>query len=109
MNALATDIEAAFLEYLDMFYKLGIAGRAMHRVGAIEFATTLAPGLRDVLLTGKVKESVIRVGKNKNPVLRRDRGRLATDWSHRPLPGRHPCGVRPGQGWPGAIHRPKAW
>jgi anion-transporting ArsA/GET3 family ATPase len=68
VNALATDIEAAFLEYLDMFYNLGIAGRAMRRIGAIEFATTIAPGLRDVLLTGKIKESVIRVDKDKLPV-----------------------------------------
>src|ERR1700757_4375332 len=69
VNALAIDIEAAFLEYLDMFYNLGIAGRAMRRIGAIEFATTIAPGLRDVLLTGKIKESVVRVKKGaKNPV-----------------------------------------
>ncbi len=68
VNALAIDIEAAFLEYLDMFYNLGLAGRAMRRIGAIEFATTIAPGLRDVLLTGKIKESVIRVGKDKLPV-----------------------------------------
>jgi anion-transporting ArsA/GET3 family ATPase len=66
--ALAIDIEAAFLEYLDMFYNLGLAGKAMRRIGAIEFATTIAPGLRDVLLTGKIKESVIRVDKNKLPV-----------------------------------------
>ncbi|AGZ51052.1 ArsA-related P-loop ATPase [Mycobacterium kansasii] len=69
VNALAIDIEAAFLEYLDMFYNLGIAGRAMRRVGAIEFATTIAPGLRDVLLTGKIKETVVRLNKGtKNPV-----------------------------------------
>jgi len=68
VNALAIDIEAAFLEYLDMFYNLGIAGRAMRRIGAIEFATTIAPGLRDVLLTGKIKESVVRVDKNRLPV-----------------------------------------
>jgi anion-transporting ArsA/GET3 family ATPase len=68
VNALAIDIEAAFLEYLDMFYNLGIAGRAMRRIGAIEFATTIAPGLRDVLLTGKIKESVVRIDKNKKPV-----------------------------------------
>lgn len=68
VNALAIDIEAAFLEYLDMFYNLGIAGRAMRRVGAIEFATTIAPGLRDVLLTGKIKETVVRLNKGtKNP------------------------------------------
>ncbi|WP_156432703.1 ArsA-related P-loop ATPase [Mycobacterium sp. M26] len=68
VNALAIDIEAAFLEYLDMFYNLGIAGRAMRRIGAIEFATTIAPGLRDVLLTGKIKESVVRLDRNKKPV-----------------------------------------
>lgn len=66
--ALAIDIEAAFMEYLDMFYNLGIAGRAMRRVGAIEFATTIAPGLRDVLLTGKIKESVVRHGTDNRPV-----------------------------------------
>ncbi|MFN8034195.1 MAG: ArsA-related P-loop ATPase [Mycobacterium sp.] len=66
--ALAIDIEAAFMEYLDMFYNLGIAGRAMRRVGAIEFATTIAPGLRDVLLTGKIKEAVVRQGADHRPV-----------------------------------------
>lgn len=63
VNALAIDIESAFLEYLEMFYNLGIAGRAMRRIGAVDFATTIAPGLRDVILTGKIKESVIRVTK----------------------------------------------
>lgn len=68
VNALAIDLEAAFLEYLDMFYNLGIAGRAMRRVGAIEFATTVAPGLRDVLLTGKVKEAAVRLDADKRPM-----------------------------------------
>ena len=63
VNALAIDTEAAFLEYLDMFYNLGLAGRAMRRIGAVEFATTIAPGLRDVLLTGKIKEVVTRTRK----------------------------------------------
>jgi anion-transporting ArsA/GET3 family ATPase len=67
VNALAIDIEAAFLEYLDMFYNLGLAGRAMRRIGAIEFATTIAPGLRDVLLTGKIREIVTRAEKGKQP------------------------------------------
>jgi anion-transporting ArsA/GET3 family ATPase len=64
---LAIEIEAAFLEYLEMFYNLGIAGRAMRRIGAVEFATTIAPGLRDVLLTGKIKEAAIRLDRNKRP------------------------------------------
>ena len=68
VNALAIDLEDAFLEYLDMFYNLGLAGRAMRRVGAIEFATTIAPGLRDVLLTGKIKEAAVRLDANKRPL-----------------------------------------
>jgi anion-transporting ArsA/GET3 family ATPase len=62
--ALAVDAEAALLEYLAMFYNLGFAGRTLRRMGAIEFATTLAPGLRDVLFTGKIKETVGRTEAN---------------------------------------------
>ncbi|QSB05577.1 ATPase [Natronoglycomyces albus] len=57
---LAIDAEAALLDYLTMFYRLGSAGKALRKLGAIDFATTIAPGLRDVLLTGKVKEAVTR-------------------------------------------------
>jgi anion-transporting ArsA/GET3 family ATPase len=60
VKALAIDVEAAFLEYLDMFYNLKMAGRALRKMGAVDFATAIAPGLRDVLLTGKVKEAVTR-------------------------------------------------
>ncbi|GHC35646.1 ArsA family ATPase [Streptomyces cinnamoneus] len=58
--ALAIDAEQALLDYLQMFYKLGGAGRALRKIGAIDFATTIAPGLRDVLLTGKACEAVRR-------------------------------------------------
>ncbi|MCX4763856.1 AAA family ATPase [Streptomyces sp. NBC_01275] len=61
--ALAIDPELALLDYLQMFYKLGSAGRALKKLGAIDFATTVAPGLRDVLLTGKACESVRRKDK----------------------------------------------
>lgn len=64
LRALAIDAEAALLEYLDMFYSLGFAGRTLRRMGAIDFATTLAPGLRDVLFTGKIKECVGRTDEN---------------------------------------------
>jgi anion-transporting ArsA/GET3 family ATPase len=60
VRGLAVDAEEALLEYLEMFYNLGLAGRTLRRMGAVEFATTLAPGLRDVLLSGKVKECVGR-------------------------------------------------
>ncbi len=68
VRALAVDIEAALLEYFALFYNLGFAGRTLKRMGAVEFATTLAPGLRDVLLTGKVKETVTRRGSDSRPV-----------------------------------------
>lgn len=58
--ALAIDAERALLDYLQMFYKLGSAGRALKKIGAIDFATTIAPGVRDVLLTGKACEAVRR-------------------------------------------------
>jgi anion-transporting ArsA/GET3 family ATPase len=65
VRALAVDAEEALLEYLEMFYKLGAAGRALRRFGAIDFATTIAPGLRDVLLTGKVKEATTRTAHGR--------------------------------------------
>jgi len=60
VKALAIDVEEALLDYLDMFYTLRRAGRALRKRGAIDFAPAIAPGLRDVLLTGKIKEAVTR-------------------------------------------------
>jgi anion-transporting ArsA/GET3 family ATPase len=62
---LAIDAEDALLEYLDTFYHLGLAGKALDRFGAVDFATSIAPGLRDVLLTGKVYEAVRRGVKGR--------------------------------------------
>jgi anion-transporting ArsA/GET3 family ATPase len=67
VRALAVDPEAALLEYLEMFYNLRRAGSALARIGAIDFATTIAPGVRDVLLTGKAVEAVKRT-RNGKPV-----------------------------------------
>jgi len=58
--ALAADPEQALLEYLAMFYNLRHAGQALTRLGVVDFVTTLAPGLRDVLLIGKAAEAVRR-------------------------------------------------
>src|SRR5699024_8766202 len=58
--ALAIDAEEALLEYLEMYYRMGRAGRALDRFGVVDFATTIAPGVRDVLLTGKVYEAARR-------------------------------------------------
>ena len=66
LYALAIDPESALLEYLSMYYHLGRAGKALDRFGVIDFATTIAPGVRDVLLTGKVYEAVQRNRRTKN-------------------------------------------
>jgi hypothetical protein len=58
--ALAADPEAALVEYLETFYNLPHAGRALNRLGVVDFVTTIAPGLRDVLLTGKAVEATRR-------------------------------------------------
>ncbi len=64
--ALAIDPESAILEYLALYYRFGRrAGSALDRFGVIDFATTVAPGLRDVLLTGKVYEAVDRNRRHK--------------------------------------------
>lgn len=58
--ALAVDPQEALLDYLEMFYNLRRAGAALSKLGAVEFATTIAPGVRDILLTGKAVEAVKR-------------------------------------------------
>ncbi|MBI1352230.1 MAG: AAA family ATPase [Actinomycetales bacterium] len=62
--ALAIDAQEALLDYLETFYNFRRAGTALRRMGAVDFATTIAPGLRDVLLTGKAIEVVRRKQKN---------------------------------------------
>ena len=68
VHALHIDAESALLEYLAMYYRLGRAGKALDKFGVIEFATTIAPGVRDVLLTGKVYEAVQRNQRNKGAI-----------------------------------------
>jgi anion-transporting ArsA/GET3 family ATPase len=68
VHALHIDPESALLEYLSMYYKLGRAGKALDRFGVVEFATTIAPGVRDVLLTGKVYEATQRNARNKKAI-----------------------------------------
>ena len=65
VHALSIDAEDAFREYLETFYHLGLAAKALDRFGVVDFATSIAPGLRDVLLTGKVYEAVRRREKNR--------------------------------------------
>lgn len=68
---LSVDARAALLEYLHRFYRLGPAGAVLQRVGAVDFATTIAPGVRDVLLIGKVYEAVGRTTRRGGPVFDR--------------------------------------
>ncbi|MDN5771520.1 MAG: AAA family ATPase [Microlunatus sp.] len=63
VHGLAIDAEDALMEYLETFYRLGFAAKALDKFGAVDFATSIAPGLRDVLLTGKVYEAVRRQQK----------------------------------------------
>ncbi len=58
--ALAIDPEGALLDYLQMFYGMRSAGVALTRLGMVDFATTIAPGLSDVLVTGKATEATRR-------------------------------------------------
>jgi anion-transporting ArsA/GET3 family ATPase len=58
--ALAVDPQSALIEYLEMFYNMRQAGRALTKLGVLDFATTIAPGLSDVLLTGKAAEAARR-------------------------------------------------
>ncbi|WP_392543296.1 ArsA-related P-loop ATPase [Oryzobacter telluris] len=71
---LSVEAKPALLEYLQTFYKLGRAGGALERMGVVDFATTVAPGVRDVLLTGKVYEAV---GRTTGP--KRGQGRKVWD------------------------------
>ena len=57
---MSVDPREALLEYIELFYKAGAAGKALAKFGVIDFATTIAPGLRDVLLTGKAYEATRR-------------------------------------------------
>ena len=66
----ALDPADAVYEYLELFYGLKRVQWVMERSNAIDFVTTAAPGLRDLLLIGKVYEMEAR---------RRDDGRRMYD------------------------------
>jgi anion-transporting ArsA/GET3 family ATPase len=58
----ALDPADAVYEYLELFYGLKRVQWVMERSNAIDFVTTAAPGLRDLLLIGKVYEIEARRG-----------------------------------------------
>lgn len=70
---LSVEAGPALIEYLRLFYKLGKAGDLLGKMGAIDFATTIAPGVRDVLLGGKIYEATRRsVGGKHHTTARAD-------------------------------------
>lgn len=66
----AVDAEDSMYEYLEMYYGLKRVQWVMSRTNALDFVTAAAPGLRDLLLIGKVYEFERR---------RREDGRPAYD------------------------------
>lgn len=52
----AIDPAEAVYEYLELFYGLKRVSWVMEKTNAIDFVTTAAPGLKDLLLVGKVYE-----------------------------------------------------
>lgn len=64
---LAVDPHQALVEYLATYFKVPRrAAGTLERMGAIDFVTTIAPGLRDVLLTGKVYEATRRRRRDRD-------------------------------------------
>ncbi|MHB8510611.1 MAG: ArsA family ATPase [Actinomycetota bacterium] len=57
VHGLSVIPDEALLEYLYLFYGIGRIARPLLTGRAVDFATSTAPGLRDILLIGKVKEA----------------------------------------------------
>ena len=60
ITGLTVEADEALVDYLRMFYGIPTISRALMRTKAVEFATQTAPGLKDILLIGKVKEAESR-------------------------------------------------
>ena len=107
--ALAVDAEGALLEYLDLFYNLGRAGRALDRIGAVDFATTVAPGpARRAAHRQGVRGGAPQPGRPAH--VRRGRAGRAADRADHPVPQRQRRGRRAGQDGPGPQRRPtRSW
>jgi anion-transporting ArsA/GET3 family ATPase len=70
LHGASIDPAEAVYEYLELFYGLKRVQWVMERSNALDFVTTAAPGLRDLLLIGKIYEIEAR---------RREDGRRAYD------------------------------
>ena len=56
LHGMSIDPEDSLLQYLEQFYGARRLSRMLVGTSAVEFVTTTAPGISDVLLIGKVKE-----------------------------------------------------
>jgi anion-transporting ArsA/GET3 family ATPase len=63
----ALDPADAVYEYLELFYGIKRVQWVMERSNALDFVTTAAPGLRDLLLVGKIYEIEALRPKNGRP------------------------------------------
>lgn len=69
VSALSVDPHHALTDYLSDSFHLGLAGRILDKAGFVGFATDIAPGLRDVLLVGKVYQAARRrLKRSPNPM-----------------------------------------
>lgn len=57
VTALSVEPDEALVEYLYLFYGIRRVGKVLRGTKAVDFATNVAPGLRDILLIGKIKEA----------------------------------------------------
>lgn len=57
VTAISVEPDEALVEYLYLFYGIRRVGKVLRGTRAVDFATNVAPGLRDILLIGKVKEA----------------------------------------------------
>jgi anion-transporting ArsA/GET3 family ATPase len=57
LTGLSVVPDEALVEYLYLFYGIRRVGRVLRGSRAVDFATNVAPGLRDILLIGKIKEA----------------------------------------------------
>lgn len=58
--AISIEPDESLVEYLQYFYKIPRLSRPLIHSRAVEFATQVAPGLRDILLVGRIKEAEVR-------------------------------------------------
>jgi anion-transporting ArsA/GET3 family ATPase len=66
ITGLTVEADEALVDYLRMFYGIPTISRTLMRTKAVEFATQTAPGLKDILLIGKVKEAESRRQEGKH-------------------------------------------